>query len=172
MSNDDIRRFAIAESPFRYWLEQIVDGGSVMDSCMMFCLLNPSVADAERDDPTARRMRAFARREGFRRWGVVNLFALVSTEPTGLLAPVDAVGPRNDEMLAQAVTEAMFGGTLVVGWGALTGRLAALASSRIRALRNVAIDLPVRCLGTTRDGSPRHPLYVRADQPLVEWRTG
>jgi len=23
------------------------------------------------------------------------------------------------------------------------------------------------CLGKTRDGSPRHPLYVRADQPLI-----
>ena len=25
------------------------------------------------------------------------------------------------------------------------------------------------CLGTTKDGHPRHPLYVRGDQPLVAW---
>ena len=25
------------------------------------------------------------------------------------------------------------------------------------------------CVGQTKDGHPRHPLYVRADQPLVRW---
>jgi len=28
------------------------------------------------------------------------------------------------------------------------------------------------CLGTTADGSPRHPLYVRGDAPLIPWGTG
>jgi hypothetical protein len=26
------------------------------------------------------------------------------------------------------------------------------------------------CLGTTREGHPRHPLYVAGRQPLVRWR--
>jgi len=26
-----------------------------------------------------------------------------------------------------------------------------------------------KCLGTTNDGSPRHPLFVKADAPLVPW---
>lgn len=32
---------------------------------------------------------------------------------------------------------------------------------------------PLYCLGTTKDGSPRHPLYVKADAPLVRfWPRG
>jgi hypothetical protein len=25
------------------------------------------------------------------------------------------------------------------------------------------------CLGVTKQGMPKHPLYIRGDQPLTEW---
>jgi hypothetical protein len=31
-------------------------------------------------------------------------------------------------------------------------------------------DYDLWCVGQTKDGHPRHPLYVRADQPLVRWK--
>ena len=46
------------------------DGGAVA-----FVMLNPSTADAEKDDPTIRRCIGFAREWRFGRLIVVNLFA-------------------------------------------------------------------------------------------------
>jgi hypothetical protein len=43
-------------------------------------------------------------------------------------------------------------------------------SARAAAIRELLADVPLMCLGVTASGAPRHPLYVRADAPLVPWR--
>jgi hypothetical protein len=42
---------------------------------------------------------------------------------------------------------------------------------RAARVAQIMLDAGARlwCLGTTKDGSPRHPLYVRGDQQLIEW---
>lgn len=55
------------------------------------------------------------------------------------------------------------GHPVVAAWGA-NARL--LRVNRVRAL---VPDVDWRCLGTTKDGHPRHPLYVKGDQPLVRF---
>jgi hypothetical protein len=37
----------------------------------------------------------------------------------------------------------------------------------VKLLRDAGAQLT--CLGTTKGGAPRHPLYVRGDQLLIEW---
>jgi hypothetical protein len=88
---------------------------------------------------------------------VVNLFAFRSTDPKSLRrAPVDIVGVLNDETIRRAVGRSM---VTLAAWGAggeLGGRGAAVAARYSNMM----------CLGTTRDGEPRHPLYVaRAVEP-------
>lgn len=122
-----------------------------------FVLLNPSTADAERDDPTLRRCLGFARRWGFGRLELVNLFALRATSPAALRAHEDPVGPENDGILRQAAG----GGIVVIGWGnqgALFGR--------DRAVLGLLGEVWV--LGLTRQGQPRHPLYARGDASLSQ----
>lgn len=128
----------------------------------VFCMLNPSTADADSDDPTIRRCRGYAERWGNAGLLVINLYALRSTDPGALWAHADPVGPDNDHWLHRAASE---GGEVICAWGA-----------NARADRvAVAVDLfeaagaRLLCLGTTKDGHPRHPLYVRADQSLVPW---
>jgi hypothetical protein len=74
----------------------------------------------------------------------------------------DPVGPDNDDYLWNFAREC---GDVVCAWGsnAKPDRSARVAS----ILKDAGARL--WCLGTTKDGSPRHPLYVRADQPLIEW---
>jgi hypothetical protein len=57
-------------------------------------------------------------------------------------------------------------GRVVCAWGtnAPENRVAAV----VTLLRQAGARLA--CLGTTKCGAPRHPLYVRGDQPLVQWR--
>ena len=111
------------------------------------------LADHMRDDPTIRRCIGFARDWGFGRLVVVNLFALRSTSPRALRRAPDPVGPRNDRWIARLAADAEL---VIAAWGALGNY-----RDRARLVTSTLSDL--YCLGRTRDGSPRHPLYVRRD---------
>ncbi|MCU1494844.1 MAG: hypothetical protein JWO62_2608 [Acidimicrobiaceae bacterium] len=146
-------------------------------SRMVFVMLNPSTADAVVDDPTIRRCMGFARREGYRGIKVVNLFGLRVTRPVHLFDGTIANDPNglaNAIAVEGAIDRARDAGApVVLAWGALPRRRCheSEAYGVISSLyASKPFDsLPFRCLGKTADGSPRHPLYVRADQPLEIW---
>jgi len=124
-------------------------------------MLNPSTADAEKDDPTIRRCIAFAARERFGGVEILNLFAFRATAPTDLKGAADPVGPDNDRHL-----RALFARhpAIVAAWGAHGAH-----RRRDEAVLRIATGLGVTltCLGRTAQGQPRHPLYLRSDTPIV-----
>lgn len=146
----------------------------------MFVMLNPSTADASTDDPTIRRCRGFARREGASRLVVVNLFTERATKPSSLFVSADPVGPDADEALrrAMALVDVSAGDLVVCAWGAAP----AGAPPGFRALHREraghvmglaeAMGVPLKALGLTSGGQPRHPLYVRGDAPLLPFGRG
>ena len=123
-----------------------------------FIGLNPSTADESRDDPTIRRCIGFARGWGFARLEVLNLFAFRATKPTALLAADDPVGPENDTTIADVLGAVDL---VVCAWGAFPngGRSADV----------LELVVAPHCLGVTKSGSPRHPLYVRASADPQPW---
>ena len=140
---------------------------------LLFIGLNPSRADAERDDPTLRRLQAFARAWGYGGLEVLNLFARISASPAVLRRSSDPVGSENDRWLEQrlrALQTGPAGGAIWLGWGnggVWRGRdqqvLALLAS----ASASRPPGCPWLALGLTAAGQPRHPLYVPGDaRPL------
>jgi hypothetical protein len=128
----------------------------------VFIMLNPSTADAVADDPTIRRCRSFAATWGRSGILVLNLYALRSTHPAGLWRHPDPVGPDNDAWLT---TVAAFAGDVVCAWGANA------KPDRVRQVVELlsAAGARMLCLGTTKPGAPRHPLYVPGAQPLEPW---
>lgn len=128
-----------------------------------FVMLNPSTADASSDDPTIRRCMGFARREGAGGIIVVNLFAYRATSPRDLEIAGSPAGPDNETALVHVAQEAIATSMpIVCAWGAGGG---AMSSAVISLLQRFKPQLV--CLGKTKNGSPRHPLYVRGDAPLV-----
>ena len=126
----------------------------------IWVMLNPSTAGAELSDPTIRRCIAFAKREGCGGIAVLNLFALRATEPKALYTHPDPIGPLNAGFLLRALV--VDGGPVVAAWGvhgAFQGRGATVA--------DLLASVGLVCLGVTKDGHPRHPLYVPGDAPLV-----
>lgn len=127
-------------------------------------MLNPSTADAEVDDPTIRRCMGFTRRWGHDGIKVVNLYALRATDPKELARHPDPIGPANFIWVRAAVSESPL---VVVAWGASAPvRGPGVSDVVVPAQRD---NIPVRCLGRTKQGFPRHPLYVKADTPLEIW---
>jgi hypothetical protein len=150
---------------YRYELSRSWDAGA---STLPIVMLNPSIADAEIDDPTIRRCMVFARREGFGGIRVANLFAFRAIRTAAMRAAADPVGPDNDAALTALFDSAVGSGTPVLAaWGALgafRGR-----EAYVRSLADL-IGVQLLCLGVTRRGHPRHPLYVRGDRMMEEWR--
>ncbi|MFO0837294.1 MAG: DUF1643 domain-containing protein [Phycisphaerae bacterium] len=126
-----------------------------------FIMLNPSTADARRDDATIRACIRLARAWSFGGIEVVNLFAFRARDPRALLSVRDPVGPRNDALLRDA---AMRASRLVCAWGCADRWLARV--DHVRRLIAGSRALLV-CLGRTRNNHPRHPLYVRSAAPLI-----
>lgn len=132
---------------------------------VLFIMLNPSTADAEKDDPTIRRCMAFAKREGFTHLNVVNLYALRSPDPKHLALSADPIGPENDAWIDKEVRGAS---AVIVAWGAH-----AFAADRAKdVVRRVSQPW---CLGKTKDGSPKHPLArgvhrIPDDQAFMEYQ--
>lgn len=123
-----------------------------------FVMLDPNTADAVRDDPTIRRCVGFARRWGFGSLEVVNLFAFCAPDPRTLTRADDPVGPENDRHITGALRRADL---VVCAWGATP-----LARARAVEVVPLFAGRRARCLGLTKRGAPRHPLYLRADTAL------
>lgn len=135
----------------------------------VFCMLNPSTADAEADDPTIRRCIGFAKREGAGGLLVVNLFAHRATDPKNLPDHITAFGPDNYAALVSAgKLAASTARPIIAGWGAHQSADAGSAAA-IRAFGEAGASLVA--LGLTKAHAPKHPLYVRSDAPLVPWAT-
>lgn len=142
---------------YRYWLDRgLGDDGPTS----VFVMLNPSTADCHRNDPTVRRCIGFARRWNCSRLIVTNAFALRSTDPRALRAVSDPVGEGNLDAIKDAVAVARDTyGPIVVAWGQHGGLND--HDETVLGWIESAGGKPL-CLGTTRAGFPRHPLYVPA----------
>lgn len=140
-----------------------------------FCLHNPSTAGADNEDPTSRRGIGFARAWGASRLVYVNAWAYRATKPADLWLASDLVGPDADRHILDAASECWAtGGFMVAAWGAVNPPAAIRATAHARLehvaklIRSTGCDL--RALATNQDGSPKHPLYVRADVVPQPWR--
>lgn len=147
---------AFIDGVYRYSLWRRLGGARRR---VLFIMLNPSTADETADDPTIRRCATFARSWGYGRLEVCNLFAYRATDPRQLRRVGDPVGPLNDAMIARAMRRVE---CVVVAWGVEGAR-----SRRADVVMGLLRSSTVYCVGTTRDGFPRHPLYVRRDTPMA-----
>ena len=129
-------------------------------------MLNPSTADAERDDPTVLRCMAFSRSWGYGGLIVVNLYPFRSSKPAECRrwAEWDQNGPdyyardalhRNKDVVALAAKRSAL---VVAAWGA--GNWDDMWSQQVAEAVSGG-EQPwssIFCLGLTADGSPKHPL--------------
>lgn len=125
-----------------------------------FVMLNPSTADDIQDDATIRRCISFARTWGYGALEVVNLFAYRATHPRELLLVADPIGQENDLHLLHVQSRVE---TIVVAWG----NWGSFQQRNKTVLSLLANHPAIYCLGLTRLGHPRHPLYVRGDTALI-----
>lgn len=135
---------------YRYLLGRCWD--TSRPSCA-WLMLNPSTADAMRDDPTVRRCRRLADSWGYGSLEVINIFSYRSTDPAQLRRQSDPVGPHNDRWIRRVARRADL---LVCAWG----EHGALNNRDARIAELLASIPDARAVGVNASGRPKHPLYV------------
>jgi hypothetical protein len=130
----------------------------------LFVMLNPSTADAAVDDPTIRSCIRLTTELGYGSFEVVNLFAWRATDPKDLGRYAETRGPDNDMHIAGAIQRA---DKIICAWGA-NGYAYIPGNVVIAAIK--ANGLQAWCLGKTKDGAPKHPLYIKSGTALEVYR--
>lgn len=126
-------------------------------------MLNPSTADEHADDATIARCRRIAAQSGHTNLLVWNLFAYRATAPADLRRAAEPVGPDNDAAIALALDLSR---RTILAWGNHACHLGRGG----QVLANLPVQLPVAALGLTKQGQPRHPLYLAASVRPRRWR--
>lgn len=122
---------------------------------VLFVMLNPSTADATKDDPTIRRVISFAKSWGYGGVYVGNLFAFRSTDPKGLKYVKDPIGENNIQHI-----QAMVGlvDKIIYAWG---------NNQKEPKWLSELVTTPY-CIDISKKGVPKHPLYLKKDtQPKL-----
>lgn len=149
-----------AFSPCRIWRytlhRQWKDGEGIG-----FLMFNPSTADEMINDPTIRKCIGFAKRWGYGRLVILNLFAIRGTDPRIVRRVSDPVGPLNDYHILKSVTGCR---EVVCAWGCgghMKDETAKRPAAVIKMLQEKEPYMPLTCMGYSADGSPRHPLMLK-----------
>mgnify|MGYP005857736887 CR=1 FL=1 len=132
---------------------------------VLFIGMNPSVASAEVSDPTCHRELDFARAWGFTRYLKGNMLDWRATAPRDIPAdPAIACSPANLPALCDMADEAEL---IVMAYGKLHKRYQPVVREVI--LRIAALGKPLKCFALNKDGSAKHPLYLRKDSQLMDF---
>lgn len=152
-----------SDGRYRWWLTRRWGKGPLLH----WVMLNPSIADGTRDDPTIRRCMGFANGWGLPGIIVTNLFARVTTKPAELwhwATWLDPVGVDNDTYLLAAADAAQ---VTVCAWGSHTK-----AETRARHVLQIlhsqgTVTKALRV--SARTGMPGHPLYLPGNSQLIDY---
>lgn len=180
---EPIIRSAEVEGPYRWTATRAWGAGPRI----VWCPLNPSLADGRHDDPTMWRMMGFSCRWGFGSMTVVNLYPFVTPHPAALRTwraswrrydwresalnwDIDKCSGfdawlHNFDVVNKAVQGAH---SVVAAWGAGADKADVVEfvdqvtvsydTSRFDGFGIVPIPVAWKCLGTTGSGAPIHPL--------------
>lgn len=130
---------------------------------ILFVMLNPSTADASVDDPTIKSCVRLAKSWGYGSFEIVNLYAWRATDPEELKSKADPVGPSNDNAIMHALRRCDLP---IVAWGKhATYYRARHVYGMLKAERPA-----VFCVGKNKDGTPKHPLYIKSGVALEAFR--
>lgn len=130
----------------------------------LFIMLNPSTADETVLDPTVTRCRNYAWAWGYHRLLVANIFALRSTDPEALYTHPRPQHGHNMQVLRAMARNADL---IVCAWGTHGAHMG--MGEAVKAVLERDDGCILHHLGLNKDGSPKHPLYLKADLTPIRW---
>ncbi|KAA2218276.1 DUF1643 domain-containing protein [Maribacter flavus] len=143
------------DKKYRYALWRVWDTEA---PSVMFIGLNPSTANENENDPTIRKVIKYAKDWGFGGVIMCNLFTYVSAYPEDLIHCKDSL-EENIKVLNSAE---WYCSHVVFAWGNFK-----IAEERAKKMKELFPH--AMCLVKNKNGSPRHPLYVKSKIKLIPY---
>ena len=123
---------------------------------LLYIMLNPSIADDKKDDPTIKRLIFFTKKYRYGGFYVANLFTQITPHPKEL--NMDNLSKKkNLKIISELIKKS---DSIVYAWGNLV--------SEPRELMKL-IESPL-CFGKNINGTPKHPLYLPSNSKLLKFR--
>lgn len=145
------------DNRYRYTLWRVWDKSIEQ---VLFIGLNPSIANADHDDPTVRRCIGFAKTWGYGGMWIANIFAFISSSPRYIQQVADPVGPDNEVWIKLLVNSFSL---VIACWGNR-------GNDPHRNQFIASLNRPLHCLAMTSSGNPAHPLYLPATATPIDFR--
>lgn len=138
---------------YRYSFQCVWGAG---EKSIMFVGLNPSMSEGL--NPTLTRCINFAKQWGYDSCYILNLFAYRAKTPALLRQTSAPIGEDNDKWLLETAQKV---DKIIFAWGTHGDFLN-------RDAEVIALLPEAFCLETTKNGFPKHPLYVKSNiQPSI-----
>ena len=145
---------------YRYSLTRSWDSSAKK---VLFIMLNPSTATEIQNDPTVERCERRAKALGYGAFKVCNIFAYRSTDPKIMRLQKDPIGPENDKII---IKSANWSNNIICAWGTNGSHLN--RGKKIEELLR-AKNFTLTHLGLSKDGHPKHPLYISYSVSPENW---
>lgn len=144
---------------YRFWLIRTWKPQEHDEHILMLIGLNPSTANAKSDDPTIRSIIRLAKENGYHGIVMTNLFPFITPYSRDLAMDIDPVHMELNDRCLQANAAHC---DVCFCWGNF---------SRIedRAKTIIAMFPEALCFGKNKNGSPKHPLYLKANTQLIKF---
>lgn len=147
-------------SPCRTWRYSLYREWNQQRALITFVLLNPSTADAAKDDPTNRRGIGYASQWGYGSCCFVNLFAYRTPYPGEMRLAEDPIGPQNNDYIMKWVRQSA---KIILAWGNHGSFM-----SRDEEVCRMVCRYNTWSFGQTKQHQPKHILYLSKDAPLMQ----
>lgn len=127
---------------------------------------NPSVAGRDFDDPSSTRMIGFTAGFGFGSFVLANIIPVIATNPRDIPKCEESLPDENAQWIQGAIDESSI---VIAAWGVLRPPWNRWADEVVGFMKEFNPRLEIFCLGRTKDGFPRHPLYVHSSTELERY---
>ena len=123
-----------------------------------FIMLNPSVGDETFDDKTIKRLIFFTKKFGYGGFYVGNIFPNINTKVSDLYLDLSHDKKKNRKYVSSMIDKSE---SVVYAWGKTINN----PPNWIDKI----VDKPL-CFGFNKNGTPKHPLYLRKSTSLISFR--
>lgn len=147
----------------RYILTRTVDSDN--SSKILFIGLNPSTATYNTNDHTTTKLIEFTKRWDYGKYTLVNLFPYRATDHRELVNYTN-----NRSMINRDIIRKHLGRThlTIPMWGSIS-KIPKHLHGEVPAIEQMIKSYNPQCFGKNKDGSPKHPLMLSYDTPLIKF---
>jgi len=141
---------------------------------LVFFGINPSTATAEKDDPTIIKIKKISEKNNYRSWIMLNIYPTIESNPDNLPREInEVVHKKNIKYIKKYIDDDT---TIVAAWGdAIDDKEHPYLKDCLKEIVNEINGINKRWYSIgelTKKGNPRHPLYVKTDEKLIEFTIG